>query len=156
MAREQAARPTPAAEFRRMREEGELRTLVSTGRMVILRPVRLMRMLQKGRIPDHLSEYVARQVWGPDDAEDTRTATQKAVQWQEYLDMVVSSALVYPVLSDAPQGEDQIGLDDLEYEEMLDIHEFAIEPTKAVRSFRGKQGSDVGVGDQGGEVRQAA
>ncbi len=146
---------TPAAEFRRMRAEGVTITLQSSGRTVRLRSVQLMRMLKAGKIPDPLTAYVASMVYGGDE-DDTRSVAEKAIEWQDYLDLVASAALLHPRVVEHPQGEDEIAIDDLEHAELIEIHGWARNPLDAVRPFREQPAADVGVGTESREGVAAA
>lgn len=146
---------TPASEFRRIGREGIVVTLQSSRRTVRLRSVQLMRMLKAGKIPDPLTAYVASMVYG-DDEDDTRSTLEKAKEWQDYLDLVVSAALLHPRVVDDPQGEDEIAIEDLEYAELIEIHGWARNPLDAVRPFRGEQAQPVDIGAESGAGVEAA
>lgn len=146
---------TPASEFRRISREGLVITLESSGRVVRLRSVQLMRMLNTGKIPDPLTPYVASMVYGGDE-EDERSTVEKAKDWQAYLDLVVTAALMHPKVVDNPQGDDEIAIEDLEYAELIEIHGWARNPLDAVRPFRGEQAQPVDVGAESGAGVEAA
>lgn len=146
---------TPASEFRRIGREGLVVTLESSGRVVRLRSVQLMRMLTAGKIPDPLTDYVASLVYGGDE-DDERTAVEKAKDWQAYLDLVVTAALMHPRVVDNPQGEDEIAIEDLEYAELVEIHGWARNPLDAVRPFRGEQAQPVYTGTESERRVEAA
>lgn len=146
---------TPAQEFRLLREVGALVTLVATGRVVRWRPVNLTRLLQKGEIPDHLTTFIAARVWSGK-SDDSRTDAQKAIEWLNYLDLVVAASLLHPRIFDNPKGPDEIHPDDLLEEEKLEIEQLATNPVQAVRPFRGEQVADVAVAPEGDALSQAA
>lgn len=146
---------TPASEFRRIGREGLVITLESSGRVVRMRSVQLMRMLKAGKIPDPLTAYVASLVYGGDEA-DTRSIAEQAVDWLAYLDLVVTAALMHPRVVDDPQEDDEIAIEDLEYAELVEISGWARNPLDAVRPFRGEQTQPVDVGTEGGAGVTAA
>jgi hypothetical protein len=133
---------TSGVEFRRLSQEGQVRTLKSTGRVVRQRPVNLLRMLKLGKIPDHLTAYVMSLVWS-DKTEKERSELEQAVEWLDYLDMVARETLMDPVIVDDPQADNQIANDDLVYPELLELHNWAREPFEAVRPFPGEQNGNV-------------
>lgn len=146
---------TPAREFRLLREMGQIVTLESTGRVVKWRPVNLVRMLERGEVPDKLTAYVAAMLW-QGTADDTRTDAQKAIDWQNYLELVASASLLHPVVCENPVKENEIHADDLTPEELAEIEQLAVSPTEAVRRFRGEQARDVAVAPEGDALPQAA
>lgn len=146
---------TPASEFRRIGSEGIVVTLQSSGRVVRLRSVQLMRMLTAGKIPDPLTAYVASLVYGGDE-DDERSVVEKAKSWQAYLDLVATAALMHPRVVDEPQGEDEIAIEHLEYAELVEIHGWARNPLDAVRPFRGEQTQPVDIGAESERRVEAA
>lgn len=146
---------TPAASFREVTKEGFPRTL-STGRKVRQRPVNLLRLIKAGKVPDTLTPYVLSLVWSErkgNQADDK----EQAVEWLDYLDFMAGVSLTEPVISDNPQGPNEITLDDLTYQELLDIHAWARTPDfKAVKPFPVEQDGDLESGTESGESEQVA
>lgn len=147
---------TSGADFRRLRKEGFVRTLECSGRVVRLRPVNLFRMLQAGKIPDPLTSYVASRIWAADAEEETRSGVEQAIEWQEYLDLVAVASLMHPLIVDNPQADSEISIEDLLYDELMEIYRIARNPLEKVKPFREEQGGDVGIGDKSGEGVKAA
>lgn len=147
---------TSAAEFRRLREFGEVTTL-SSGRVVRWRPVNLARMLKAGRIPDHLTNFVTSLVWTDDHAEE-RSPREQAIEWQDYLDWVSEAALLSPRVVNGlqPLADDEILVDDLTYDEQLDLNNLARGLLKEVRPFPDEQSADLGAVQQGEQGEPAA
>lgn len=141
---------TPASEWRSMQRDGVVITLQSSGRTVRLRSVQLARLLKAGQIPDPLTAYVASMIYGGDE-DETRTAAQKAIEWQDYLDLVATVALMHPRVVENPQNDDEIAIEDLEYAELIEIHGWARNPLDAVRPFRQQETANVGVGTESRE-----
>lgn len=146
---------TPVEEWQRLRVHGMVKVLEATGRVVRWRPVNLTRMLKDGKVPDHLTGYVARRLWlGTPDEE--RSDQEKLVDWMEYHELVAKASLLYPVVTDDPQGPDEIHPDDLLDDELVEIERMARNPADEVRRFRGEQAGDVGAVSEGGQVVEAA
>lgn len=139
---------TPLAEWQRLRVHGAVMTLRSTGRVVKWRPVELIRALQQGKIPDHLTAFVAARTWSGSGV-DERSDKEKAVEWLDYLDMMATLALIDPDPASLEPG-------DLLYEELVEIEETVRNPAKAVQPFPGKQSAGVDARPEGSEVHQAA
>lgn len=139
--------PTPLAEWQRMRVYGTVKTL-STGRVIRWRPVELIRALQQGKIPEKLTSFVAARVW-TGNADDTRGNAEKAIDWQNYLDLIAALGLMTPDPAKLEPG-------DLLYDELVEIEETVTSPAKAVLPFPGEQKRDVDALPQGDQIQQAA
>lgn len=146
---------TPIENFRALRVHGRVSTLKSSGRVVRWRPVHLARLLKAGKIPDHLSTFVTELVWAGVDEEDSRTPKEKAIEWQDYLDWISASMLMFPRVSDDPQGDDEIAPEDLYYEEQIELERMARRPLDEVRPFPAEQAQHVEPGPEGERVEQA-
>lgn len=126
---------TPQEEWQRLRLMGTLKTL-KTGRVIRWRPVELIRALQQGKIPDNLTAYVAKRVWSGN-ADDARSEMVKAIDWQNYLDLMATLGLMTP--DPAPL----LATGDLLYDELVEIEETVTSPAKAVLPFPVQQGGHV-------------
>lgn len=135
--------PTPLEEWRKLRLFGALKTL-RTGRVVRWRPVELLRALQQGKIPDNLSGFVANRVW-TGQPNDERSNAEKAIDWQNYLDLMATLGLMEPDPAQLEPG-------DLLYDELSEIEETVTNPAKAVLPFPVQQGGHVDAGPESGEV----
>lgn len=144
---------TPAQEFRLLREVGRVTTL-STGRVVKWRPVRVKRLLREGKVPDLLTAYVMRLIWDGR-SPDERSEEQKAKDWFGFQEMIVSAALMHPVVSANPTG-DEIHIDDLEPEEVEEIYDLVNDPLREVTPFRGVESGTVAAAPEGDALPQAA
>jgi hypothetical protein len=140
--------PTPLEEWQRMRLFGTVKKL-KTGRIIRWRPVELIRALQQGKIPENLTSYVAKRVW-LGNADDTRSEVEKAIDWQNYLDLMATLGLM------DPEPEPLLATGDLLYDELVEIEETVTSPAKAVLPFPGQQGGHVDAGPEGGQVRTDA
>ena len=140
---------TSLEEWTRMRLVGTVKTLDCTGRVIRWRPVELIRALQQGKIPDNLTSYVAKRVW-TGNADDPRSDQEKAIDWQNYLDLIATLGLM------TPDPSKLLATGDLLYDELVEIEETVTAPAKAVRPFPGQQGTGVGAVLQGNKVQQTA
>lgn len=140
---------TPAAEFRRVREQGEKITLKPTGRIVRMRTVKPAYLLRLGKIPDPLAELVIRILHGQiTDAQyraffDLSERKEHALELTESLRVVCTAALVSPRVVDEPQADDEIYIDDLEDAEQRYIFDLALLEATALSRFRLQQESHV-------------
>jgi hypothetical protein len=146
---------TPLTDFRELRINGRVDTFKCSGRVVRWRPVNLSRALRSGKIPDHLTAYVAKRVWTGSDSVDERSDVERVAEWGEYLDWVAQNALVYPTVTDHPT-EQEIMPDDLFDPELQELELWATYPLSAVRPFPGTQGADVDIGTKSREVGETA
>lgn len=141
--------PTPAAEFRRVREQGETITLPTTKRVVQMRTVKPAALLRLGKIPDPLSELVMRILYGQMSSEEYKAffalpeRKEQALELSESLRVVCTAALIHPRLVDEP-GDDEIHIDDLEDSEQRYIFDLALLEASELRRFRRRQAQDVG------------
>jgi hypothetical protein len=147
--------PTSGADFRRLSQEGQVRTLKTSVRVVRQRPVNLLRMLKLGKIPDELTAYVMSLVWS-DKAEQERSELEKAVEWLGYLEMIAKETLLDPVIVDDPQADNEIAVEWLTYPELLELHNWAREPFDMVRPFRVEQNGNVEIRPESSESIEAA
>lgn len=140
---------TPAAEFRRVRTQGEKITISTTGRIVRMRVVKPSSLLRLGKIPDPLAELVIKLLYGQLTNEqyqaffDIAERKEHAADLAESLRVVCTAALVYPVIVDDPQSDDEIHIDDLEDSEQRYIFDLALLEATALSRFRQRQETDV-------------
>lgn len=149
---------TPAAEFRRVREQGERITIRSTGRVVRMRVVKPAALLRLGKIPNPLSELVMSILHGTLKREDWQKffalpeRIEQELEMLESLRVVCTAALVYPHVVDEPQSDDEIHIDDLEDGEQRFIFDLALMEATALSRFRLQQEAGVEpVGDSTGD-----
>lgn len=139
------AKPTPASEFRQMREQGVLQTLPS-GRAVRLRTVTPDRLLRLGKIPDILTTLVVRMVYEDVPNDDLNTflvAKEKvtdALEVVESLRVVCEAGLLEPSIG---PGDDQISIDDLTLAERGWIFKLVFQSAEVLTRFRLEQTPDV-------------
>jgi hypothetical protein len=146
---------TPAAEFRKGREQGEVVTLAPTGRVVRMRTVKPRHMLQLGEIPDILAELVIKVLYGqmtPEEYRDFFALSERkehALALTESLRVVCTAALIEPRIVENPQADDEIGIDDLEDGEQRIVFDLALLEASALSRFRARQETTVEPVDDG-------
>lgn len=140
---------TPAAEFRRMREQGETVTIAPTGRRVRMRTVKPATLLREGHIPDMLAELVIGILYGKITEEQYQAffslneRKEHALELAESLRVVCAAALLEPRVVEDPQADDEIHIDDLEQGEQRFIFDLAFLEASGLRRFRHLQETDV-------------
>lgn len=153
---------TPASEFRRGRELGELITLAPTGRVVRMHTVKPAHLLRLGTIPDVLANLVMKMLYGQiTDAEyreffNLQERKEHAVEMADSLRVVCTAALIEPSIVENPQGDDEIAIDDLEDSEQRIIFDLALLEASSLSRFRRRQEELMEPVDDGeGDVLQA-
>lgn len=131
-------KPTPGSEWRRARQEGEVIRLPS-GNYARIRPVALDRLILSGQLPNLLIPYAARMLWEPITTREIAEETEQAKGYAELVNIIVPAALLSPRVVDNPQGEDEIGLDDLDFDDKAMIFQLSTASAEALRSFRRQQ-----------------
>ncbi len=153
---------TPAAEFRRARELGEVITLAPTGRVVRMRTVKPAALLRLGTIPDVLANLVIKLLYGQiTEAEyheffSLAERAEHAVEMADSLRIVCTAALMEPKIVESPQGDDEISIDDLEDSEQRIIFDLAMLEASALSRFRRRQEELVEPVDDGESHEQPA
>jgi hypothetical protein len=77
-----------------------------SGKVVRQRPVNLFRLLKAGKVPDSLTPYVLGLIY-EEDKDDKRTKVQKALDWQELLDLVTKESIDQRCLCRQSQPKDE-------------------------------------------------
>lgn len=153
---------TPAAEFRKMREQGVEITLPS-GRVVRMRTVTPDRLLKLGKIPDILTQLVIKMFYGQVTSGDfngfldAREELEQTFAQFESLRVVCTAGLLEPRIVDNPQADDEIAIDDLTMSERGWIFRLAFVEADDLATFRQRQTPNVEVvpdGDQDSEPTQ--
>ena len=140
---------TSAAEFRRVREQGEVITIPQTGRVVRMRVVKPAALLRLGTIPDPLSDLVIHILYGKvthaeyESFFELKERKEQAVDLADSLRVVCTAALIEPRIVDEPQADDEIHIDDLEDSEQRFIFDLAMLEATGLSRFRQRQASDV-------------
>lgn len=142
--------PTPAAEFRRVRVEGEAITHPVTGRTVIMRNVQPEDLLTHPDIPEVLQTLAIKVLYGTlgqkeyDEFWETPEQVEKALDYAKSHKAVLQVALIYPRIVDEPQSDDEILITDLTRGERRFFFDYALLEATALTDFRERQTGDVG------------
>jgi len=145
---------TPAAEWRRMREEGVQQTLLS-GRVVRLRTVTPDRLLKTGRVPDILTPIVTKMLFEEVDNDELnefikpRDNVADNLAMIEGLNVVCQAGMLYPRIVDNPQAEDEISIDDLTLADRGWVFKLVFQPAEVLARFRIESLGDVEAGADG-------
>ena len=154
-------KPTSAAEWRTLREQGTVVELPS-GRRPVLIPVGIEELVRKGRIPNELLGLAAEVIWkNAPTTEHVRALGKSAV---DFLNIVVQAAFKFPcvVIDEKPDdqlGEDEISIDDVDLMDKNAVFTYVTGPAAALRLFRAQQALDVGsvpARDENGAAAQPA
>jgi len=130
---------TTATEWRKAREKGVMETLPS-GKVARLRTLSLLRLLEKGTIPDSLSGIIQQMMGGEKKIADDLETFQALA---ELLGTVCRLAFVYPKIVDAPTEDDEISLDDVDYDDKFWVFNWTQKEIKLMQPFREKRAGDV-------------
>jgi hypothetical protein len=147
--------PTPAAEFRRIRERGEIIPLPTTGRVVRMRIVKPSALLKLGKIPDPLTELVIKILYGQVSPEqyaqffELADRREHAEDLAESFRVVCTAALIEPKVVDNPQADDEIHIDDLEDSEQRYIFDLALLEATGLSRFCKRQAELMESMDEG-------
>ena len=134
---------TPASEWRRFREEGEIVPL-SSGRVVKLRPVALDQLISDGELPDILTPVAAKTLWANTDTEALLAdQTDLAKHYFDLVNRIVKMVLLYPQIVDADPTDDQCLLYDLSLSERVEVFNMAQQPADLLKKFREQQEANL-------------
>ena len=132
-------KPTSAAEWRRLRQEGYTITLPS-GNVATLRPVPLDKLIQKGEIPDYLTPVAARSLWIESESDKIAEDGDLNKKFIELINYIVPLAVIIPAIVENPEdGKEEITIDDVDFMDKVAIFNLAIQPSSVLRSFRDQQ-----------------
>jgi hypothetical protein len=137
---------TSGKTWREAREKGIEIELIS-GNSVALRPIELDFFLRVGHVPSALASVLNDAINGKayklEVPEQERA--EQSEEWIKFLNELVTFAFVNPKVVDAPQADDEISIDDVSYQDKLEVYGFFTRPARMLRSFRDKQTGNVAV-----------
>lgn len=133
--------PTAGRDWRTLREEGWLQSLPS-GNVVRLRPVDLPTMLAHGKIPDLLTPIVGEMIFGKAD-KPLEEKPEQAIELVELMTLVCTAAFLEPRIVDNPEADDEIHIEDVDFEDRGYVYTLVTQPTRVLYSFRRQQERDV-------------
>lgn len=143
--------PTPAAEWRKPREEGYLITLLS-GNVARLRPVALDVLILSGEIPDLLSPLAAKLLFEEVEIDQIRDASELAAGTARLFNHVCQAAFLEPrIVDEVTDPDTEITLEDISFADKSLVFQLAIQPAEVLRNFRDQQAANVDAVSDGDE-----
>jgi hypothetical protein len=150
-----ADKPSSGAEFRKRRRVSEVVTLPS-GLRVRVGLVALDVLIRSGQLPDILTPSAAKTLWATAGLGTPINAANANKEDMDLIHWVVAASLLEPHYVEQPQGDDQVGPDDLDFADKYAIFMLATQPVEVLRSFRlGQERSVETVPDEQGDVQPA-
>jgi hypothetical protein len=134
--------PTSGREWRKAREEGYVITLPS-GNAIRLRSIALDTLILSGKLPDLLTPVAARSLWTFDDGGAIADETEMAKNYAELIHLIVRAGVIEPRIVENPEADDEISMDDLEFNDKVFIFNACIAPAAALQNFRDKQATGL-------------
>jgi hypothetical protein len=100
-------------------------------------------LLKLGRIPDILSGLVAEVIWQGVPRPDTILNLGKPAV--DLLEIVAASVFMEPivVIDREPENDNEVSIDDIDFEDQQFLFAWATAPTSALRRFRDEQARNV-------------
>lgn len=147
-------KPTPAADWRRPREEGYTVELL-TGKVATLRPVALDVLLAEGEIPNMLRGLATQTLWeGPPDLGDPEGDKEARRRWYDEMaeimpdtmrlyNLICKAAFLHPKVVDDPQGDDEISVEDIEVNDKMLVFQVVTQGVQTLRKFRDGQAAGL-------------
>lgn len=132
---------TPASEWHAQRTESEQGYVVPlpSGNVVRLRPVALDVLILSGKLPDILTPIAAKSLWTETKTDDIASQVEMAKGFIDLINIIVPAALLYPRITETPQYDDDVRLDDIDFRDRVHIFQVATQPAAALYSFRREQ-----------------
>jgi hypothetical protein len=129
---------TPGRAWRQPREEGFVKALPS-GHVARLRPVDMSVLLASGEIPDILTPLAVSTIMDGADTEKLANPENLAEHTSEmirFFNLVCKAAFLEPRIVDAPQGDDEISIEDVEMSDRSFVYALVTQPVEVLRTFR--------------------
>ena len=130
---------TSGKEWRRLREEGEVVELPS-GHVACLRPLSLLSLMERGKVPDTLSGVVSQLIVKGDKPAATLETYQ---DFAELISWVCRVSFIEPRIVDDPKEDNEIGIDDVNFEDRVFVFNWAQKEVQFLMPFRPEPGGDV-------------
>jgi hypothetical protein len=132
---------------RRALREGGVEITLPSGMMARLRAVGLDAFLLTGQIPDALTPAILEAVEGGSADLPAMESLSAARDYLHLLNAVCAAAFVSPRVVESPQADDEIALDDIDFEDKVWLLELLGKPITALLRFRPAAELPTGVGD---------
>ena len=130
---------TSGTEWRRLREEGEPVELPSK-HVACLRPISLLLLLERGKVPDTLSGMVSQLILKGGKPAATLETYQ---DFAELISWVCHIAFIEPRIVDDPQEDNEISIDDVGFEDRVFVFNWAQKEVQYLMPFRPEPSGDV-------------
>ena len=138
MPKDTGLKVTSGPEWRRPREEGVLKQLPS-GKVAQLRRLSLLSLIERGTIPDPLSGLISEMIGGKKLTVDLNTFQDFA----EILKVICQVAFIAPRIVDEPQADDEISIEDVDFDDRLHVFNWCQQEVRFLQPFRQEQTGDV-------------
>lgn len=127
---------TTASERRAKREQGVEILFPEYEDWVSIRPMDEAFFLRHGMIPDFLAPAINKIIA---EGQGELPKVEKNDEWLAWLDELVKFCFVHPKVVDNPQGDDEISIDDVSYQDKCFLYSLFGQPANVLRRFRDKQ-----------------
>lgn len=118
--------------------------------------VQLDRLLIDGQIPDLLSGIVSDVLWSSVGQGRKEEEIRTDKRFYELVNSVVSAALVYPRIAEAPSVDDELAIDDLPFGDRILLYSVCTQPLAVLHRFRQIKAPTVDALPEGETVLDAA
>lgn len=135
---------TSASERRKVREQGVEIQFPEYGDWVAIRPMDETFFFKHGMIPDFLAPTINEMI-GTGQAK--MPTVEKNAEWLEWLDELVKWSFVNPKVVDAPQGDNEISIEDVGYADKVFLYGLFGRPANVLRAFRDAQRKPLAIVD---------
>lgn len=137
--------PTPAAEWRRIREEGVVVPLPYSGFNAKIRTVALDVLIKTGRIPDILTSEAIKSLFQETPVEELIGNKELFVLYADIMDVVMPAAFMEPevAMPGVAPMEHQIANEDIDYRDKAILFNITTAGSLALRLFRDQQAGNV-------------
>lgn len=130
---------TTGTEWRRAREQGEIVKLPSD-KVVRLRPLSLLGLIKRGRIPDPLAALINEMIGGEKKVAADLNTFQS---FGDLLDLVCVIAFVEPKIVENPEADDEISVEDVHFDDQLFVFNRVQSEVNLTVPFRPESDGDV-------------
>lgn len=145
-------KPSSGSEWRRARQQTDVVDLPS-GNTVELRKVKLMDLVVQGKIPQ-LLQPVIDELFEKRDV--TSSMTDSLIKSTRIYDVVCRAAFVSPRVVDQPVADDEVSLDDIDFEDKAFVFQHLQGVGQPLEKFPAQQGGGVELTHGGEDVQYEA
>lgn len=149
-------KPTPASEWVKIWEQGDLVQLPGSGHIVRLRPVSLIHLLREGKIPDLLVPTAQAVLWFGLDTAEAAKVIETTLLTADLAELICKASFLEPAIVETPRNEREITIEMVEDFDKIWVMNSAVGPTLELAPFRPKQKPDVDIVPDGEGDRPTA